>query len=165
MHLDFRKVKYVKIMIFEMGWYGISPIERTWESHIIHCPVVNTVRSDQSLSCVRLFATPWIAARQASLSITNSRSSPRLTSIKSVMPSNHLILCRPLLLRKKSNCEFYRETWQFGNKQRALNIQVNSIRNLSFYYWAKKHILNPSSQSPLLLQSLTELWKSLLLSL
>ena len=54
--------------------------------------------SVQSLSCVRLFATPWIAARQASLSITNSRSSPRLTSIQSVMPSSHLILCRPLLL-------------------------------------------------------------------
>ena len=54
--------------------------------------------SVQSLSSVRLFATPWITARQASLSITNSRSSPRLTSIKSVMPSSHLILCRPLLL-------------------------------------------------------------------
>ena len=55
-------------------------------------------RSDQSLSRVRLFATPWIAARQASLSITNSRSSPRLTSIESAMPSSHLILCHPLLL-------------------------------------------------------------------
>ena len=54
--------------------------------------------SVQSLNCVRLFATPWIAARQASLSITNSRSSLRLTSIESVMPSSHLILCRPLLL-------------------------------------------------------------------
>ena len=52
----------------------------------------------QSLSHVRLFATPWIAARQASLSITNSRSSHRLTSIESVMPSSHLLLCRPLLL-------------------------------------------------------------------
>ena len=50
------------------------------------------------LSCVRLFATPWIAARQASLSITNSRSSLRLMSIQPVMPSSHLILCRPLLL-------------------------------------------------------------------
>ena len=56
------------------------------------------IRSDQSLSRVRLFATPWMAARQASLSITNSRSSVRLTSIKSAMPSSHLILCRPLLL-------------------------------------------------------------------
>ena len=57
-----------------------------------------TIRSDQSLSPVRLFATPWMAACQASLSITNSRSSLRFTSIKSVMPSSHLILCHPLLL-------------------------------------------------------------------
>ena len=56
------------------------------------------IRSDQSLSRVRLFATPWIAAGQASLFLTNSRSSLGLTSIKSVMPSSHLILCRPLLL-------------------------------------------------------------------
>ena len=54
--------------------------------------------SVQSLSRVRLFVTPWIAARQASLSITNSQSSLKLTSIESVMPSSHLILCRPLLL-------------------------------------------------------------------
>ena len=60
--------------------------------------LLKPIRSDQSLSHVRLFATPWIAARQASLSITNSRSSLRLKSIKSVMPSSHLILCRPLLL-------------------------------------------------------------------
>ena len=51
--------------------------------------------SVQSLSHVRLFATPWITARQASLSITNSQSSPRLTSIESMMPSSHLILCHP----------------------------------------------------------------------
>ena len=55
--------------------------------------------SVQLLSRVQLSATPWIAACQASLSITNSRSSLRLTSIESVMPSSHLILCRPLLLR------------------------------------------------------------------
>ena len=55
-------------------------------------------RSDQSLSRVRLFETPWIAARQASLSNTNSRSSLRLMSIELVTPSSHLILCRPLLL-------------------------------------------------------------------
>ena len=58
----------------------------------------NRFSSVQSLSRVRLFATPWIAARQASLSITNSQSSLRLKSIESVMPSNHLILCCPLLL-------------------------------------------------------------------
>ena len=54
--------------------------------------------SFQSLSHVQLFVTPWIAACQASLSITNPWSSLRLTSIESVMPSSHLILCRPLLL-------------------------------------------------------------------
>ena len=50
------------------------------------------------LSPVPLFATPWTTARQASLSITNSQSSPKLMSIQSVMPSSHLILCHPLLL-------------------------------------------------------------------
>ena len=54
------------------------------------------VSSVQSLSRVRLFATPWIAACQASLSITNTRSSLKLMTIESVMPSSHLILCRPL---------------------------------------------------------------------
>ena len=54
--------------------------------------------SVQSLSCVQLFVTPWTEASQASLSITNSRSLLKLVSIESVMPSNHLILCHPLLL-------------------------------------------------------------------
>ena len=56
------------------------------------------VSSVQSLSRVRIFATPWIAARQASLSITSSRSLLKLMPIESVMPSSHLILCHPLLL-------------------------------------------------------------------
>ena len=55
-------------------------------------------RSVQPNSLVRLFATPWTAVRQASLSITNSHSLLKRMSIESVMPSNHLILCRPLLL-------------------------------------------------------------------
>ena len=57
-----------------------------------------TIISLVQYSCVRLFVTPWISARQASLSITNSQSSLRLKSIESVMPSSHLILCHPLLL-------------------------------------------------------------------
>ena len=64
--------------------------------------LLSSFSSVQLLSCIRLFATPWIAARQASLSITNSRSSPKLLSIESVMPSSHLILCRPLLLLPQS---------------------------------------------------------------
>ena len=81
--------------------------ENYYEDHVPLRPIVSgkswTTINDQfssvqSLSCARLFATPWIAACQASLSITNSRSSPRLTSIESVMSSSHLILCCPHLL-------------------------------------------------------------------
>ena len=81
-----------------------STFQRSFPSVPSDCPlsyvlIINlTFRSDQQLSRVRLFATPCISARQASLSITNSRSSLRLTSIESVTPSSHLILCRPLLL-------------------------------------------------------------------
>ena len=66
--------------------------------HVHVCVHIQTQISVQSLSRVRLFVTPWIAARQASLSVTNSQSSLKLMSIESVMPSSHLILCRPLLL-------------------------------------------------------------------
>ena len=59
---------------------------------------VNKFNSVQSLSCVQLYVTPWMAARQASLSITNSRSLLKLMTIESVMPHNYIILCRPLLL-------------------------------------------------------------------
>ena len=76
--------KYFKTKLFSILW---------WPQ--LYCHIRLSV---QSLSRVRLFATPWIAARQASLSITNSLSSLRFTSIESVMPSHHLILCCPLLL-------------------------------------------------------------------
>ena len=60
-------------------------------------PRESKISSVQSLSSVRLFATPWTAARQASLSVTNPSSLTKCMPIESVMPSNHLILCRPLL--------------------------------------------------------------------
>ena len=66
--------------------------------HFKFFPKLAQFSSVQSLSHVWLFVTPWIAARQASLSITNSRSSLNLMSIESMLPSSHLILCRPLLL-------------------------------------------------------------------
>ena len=71
-----------------------------WEGKVFHIWSVLKFQfsSVQSLSCVRLFATPWIATHQASLSITNSQSSLKLSSIESVMPSSHLILCCLLLL-------------------------------------------------------------------
>ena len=66
-------------------------------SKSLHCKWFQ-FSSVQSLSRVWLFVTPWITARQASLSITNSRSSPKLMCIELMMPSRHLILCHPLLL-------------------------------------------------------------------
>ena len=76
-------------MFFKYHHYNRNTLE-------LGCPIENT--SVQSLNHVQLFATPWTAACQASLSITNSWSLLKLMSIVSVMPSNHLILCRPLLL-------------------------------------------------------------------
>ena len=69
---------------------------------VIYFSLYPYISSVQPISRVRLFVTPWIAARQASLSITNSWSSPKLMSIESVMPSNHLILCHHLLLLPSS---------------------------------------------------------------
>ena len=79
-----------------------------WQQDSMFPLWINTMQSTsqfstvQLLSCVWLLETPWIAAHQASLSITNSQSSLRLTSIESVMPSSHLILCHPLLLLPQS---------------------------------------------------------------
>ena len=81
----------VQITSSKGGWTWVW-LDLTW--HL----VVVQFSSVQSLSRVRLFATPWITAHQASLSITISRSSLKLTSIELLMPSSHLILCRPLLL-------------------------------------------------------------------
>ena len=98
-----------------------SPLQLLWPS-VSHAPspapearyflLISSIQfsSVQLLSCVWLFETPWIAARQASLSITNSRSSLRLTSIKSVVPSSHLILGCPLVLLPPSIRVFSNES-------------------------------------------------------
>ena len=78
------------------GWQ--RTLRKRPTSHLCKVGVTRSLSSAQPLSRVRLFATPWIAALQASLFITNSRSPPKPMSIKSVMPSSHLILCHPLLL-------------------------------------------------------------------
>ena len=88
----------------------------------------------QLLSRVRLFVTPWIAACQASLSITNSRSSPK--PIESVMPSNHLILCRPLLLLPS----IFPSIRVFSNKS-GLHIRWPKYRSFSFN-------ISPSNEHP-----------------
>ena len=90
-------------------------------------PRPNHIQSVQSLSHVRLFATPWTAALQASLSITNSRSSLKLMSIELVMPSNHLILCHPLLLLPS----IFPSIRVFSNES-ALHIRWPKYWNFSF---------------------------------
>ena len=92
--------------------------------------------SVQSLSRVRLFATPWTAAHQASLSITSSPSPPKPMSIKSVMPSNHLILCRPLLLLPS----IFPSIRVFSNES-ALRIKWPK-------YWSFSFSISPSNEHP-----------------
>ena len=94
------------------------------------------ISSVQSLSRVRLFETPWTAARQASLSITNSWSLPKPMSIESVMPSNHLILCRPLLLLPSS----FPSIRVFSNES-ALHIRWPK-------YWSFSFNISPSNEHP-----------------
>ena len=81
---------------FVLFFCTVSCLRHGGQSHNSHCS--QDVAAVQLLSCVQLFATPWTATHQASLSISNSRSLLKLTSIEWVMPSNHLILCHPLLL-------------------------------------------------------------------
>ena len=92
--------------------------------------------SVQSLSCVQLFATPWIAACQASLSITNSQSLPKLMSIKLVMPSSHLILCHPLLLLPPIHLSIR----VFSNE--------STLRMRWPKYWSFSFSISPSKQHP-----------------
>ena len=94
----------VKLLTFKYGknletLLQQGNVQLKYNSLIIYCCFQFSQFSPaQSLSCVRLFVTPWIAAHKASRSITNSRSSLKLMSIESVMPSSHLTLCCPLLL-------------------------------------------------------------------
>ena len=90
--------------------------------------------SVQSISCVRLFVTPWTAAHQASLSITNSRSLLKLMSVESVMPSNHLILCHPLLLPPS----IFPSSRVFSNE--------SVLRLRSQKYWSVSFNISPSNE-------------------
>ena len=87
----------VKNFYSKVCWMPCVSIN-TWKQYHIKAKAISVQFSSiQSLSRLQLFATPWISACQASLSITNSQSSLRLASIESMMPSSHLILCHPLL--------------------------------------------------------------------
>ena len=145
---------FLKEIIFEAiseWWEKFIKVKREKTSIGLGQKVCSSF-SIQSLSSVQLFATPWITARQASLSITNSRRSLRLTSIESVLTSSHLILCRPLLLlppippsiRVFSNESTLHMTWpkywsfsfsifplQHMKKLERTSVQFSSVQSLS----------------------------------
>ena len=104
----------------------------------------NSKSSVQSLSRVQLFATPWTAACQASLSITNSQSPPKPMSIELVMPSNHLILCHPLLLLPSISPSIR----VFSNES-ALYIRWPK-------YWSFSFNISPSNEHPGLISFTTD---------
>ena len=109
----------------------------TNKHHRRKIPTVHTIsQSVQSLSCVRLFATPWITARQASLSITNSESLLKLMPIESVMPSSHLILCHPLLLLPPIP-----ESIRVFSKESTLRMRW-------LKYWSFSFSISPSNEHP-----------------
>ena len=110
---------------------------------------MNQFSSVQSLSHVRLFATPWTAAHQASLSITSSQSLLKFMSIESVMPSNHLIFCRPLLLPPS----IFPSIRVFSNES-ALHIRWPK-------YWSFSFNVSPSSEYSGLISLRTD-WLDLL---
>ena len=98
------------------------------------------VSSVQSLSHVWLFATPWTAAHQASLSITNSQSSPKPMSIESVMPSNHLILCR-LLLLLPSIFPSIRVLWLLSSSHQVAKVLEFQLQHQSFQWTPRTDLL------------------------
>ena len=92
--------------------------------------------SVQLLSSVRLFATPWTAARQASLSITNSQSLLKLISIEVVMPSNHLILCRPLLLLSFLASGSFQMSQLFTSDGQSIGVSTSTlVLPMNFQDW------------------------------
>ena len=103
---------------------------------VSNCNYLIQFSSVQSLSRVWLFATPWTAARQASLSITNSWSPPKPMPIESVMPSNHLILCHPLLLLPS----IFPSSRVFSNKL--------VLRNRWPKYWSFSFNISSSNKHP-----------------
>ena len=110
-----------------------------FRSSLYSCPTsipsLLQFNSVQSLSHVWLFATPWITVHQASLSITNSWSLPKLMSIELVMPSNHLILCRPLLLPS-----IFPNIRVFSNK--------STLRIRWPKHWSFSFSISPSNEHP-----------------
>ena len=162
MHTHTRKKEICFLCHFWTSiWAYLSPLRLHFLHHFYYfqiqklslpiCQTLYSVQfsSVQSLSCVQLFVTPWTAARQASLSITNSQSLLKHMSIEWVMPSNHIILCRPLLLLPS----IFLNIRVFSNES-ALHIRWPK-------YWSFSFNISPSNEHPGLI-SLRMDWLDLL---
>ena len=125
---------------FTKSCFQCTEFSPPWSNLFLKCvilgAIMNQFNSVQLLSCVRLFVTPWTAARQAPLSIINSWSPPKPMSIESVMPSSHLILCRPLLLLPS----IFPSIGMFSNGS-ALPIRWPK-------YWSSSFSISPSNEHP-----------------
>ena len=126
-YLWIRKLALIRHLNVLMTWFWTFQPPKLWEINVCSAP---------SLSHVWLFATPWTSAHQASLSITNSQSPPKPMSIESVMPSNHLILCCPLLLLLSI----------FPSIRVFLNESALCIRWPK--YWSYSFSISPSNEHP-----------------
>ena len=140
----FHLKKTLSLLIHKKHLHSISPrLDFISKKHFLCSSIRNNFSSIHVLSCwvqslshVWLFVTPWTAVHQASLSIANSWSSLKFTSIESVMPSNHLILCCPLLLLPS----IFRSIRVFSNEL-ALRIRWPK-------YWSFSFSINPSKEHP-----------------
>ena len=90
--------EYSGLISFRVDWFDLLAVQGTLKSLLQHHSSNASILWHSAFFMVQLFVAPWAAAGEASLSVTNSRSLPKHMSIESVMPSNHLILCHPLLL-------------------------------------------------------------------
>ena len=124
---------HFKWILYQLRYLGSPTIYKSLSKSIHHEIQFSSV---QLFSHVRLFATPWTAASQASLSITNFRSSPKLMSIESAMPSNHLILGHPLLLLPS----IFRSIRVFSNES-AFHMRWPK-------YWSFSFNISPSNEHP-----------------
>ena len=134
-------------LICEMGWAECLPCRvkcgTKWDKISSIC-----FSSVQSLSCVQLFSTPWTAAYQASLSITSSRSLLEFMSIESVMPSNRVILCRPLLLPHS----IFPSIRVFSNK--------SVLHSRCPKYWSFSFSISPSNECSGLISFRMDWWRN-----
>ena len=134
---------------FQCWVVGMKEEDHTLKLKIVNGISVQIVQFSSGTHHVQLFATPWTAARLASLSITNSWSLPKLMSIESVMPSNHLILCCPLLLPPS----IFPSIRVFSNES-ALPIRWPK-------YWSFSFNTSPSNEHPGLISFRMDWWISL----